>query len=279
VIDGEAREAELLARARRGVSPTAVDAARVRRAIGAALGAGAGDFGATPAKVQGDPERRWVAAPRAGRWAWRLLVAGAIAAAGIGAGYRAGRRAGLREARLTSSATEPSATETSGGLSVARRSAGALAPVATGTPSALRLDAPPIGSPSGSGDLPPSTRRRNPAGKTAFSPAPSPAESLEIEVRALRNIERALRDGNPGLALAFLQELDRAVPRGQLTEERTATAALARCARGDLPFGVNLAEDFANQYPYSVYRERVEQACAPTDSTAPGDSSGRRPPR
>jgi hypothetical protein len=106
--------------------------------------------------------------------------------------------------------------------------------------------------------------------------APSPTESLAIEVRALRNAERALRDGNPGLALAFLQELDRQVPNGQLAEERDATATTARCARGDRPFGVNMVDEFVQRHPASVYRARVEQACAATDSPATGDSPSRR---
>jgi hypothetical protein len=111
------------------------------------------------------------------------------------------------------------------------------------------------------------------------SQTPSQTESLTIEVRALRNTERALRDGNPGLALAFLQELDRQVPNGQLTEERDAAGTLARCARGDHPFGVNLAAEFTERHPSSVYRSRVEQACAETDSPAPGDSHFRRSER
>jgi hypothetical protein len=114
------------------------------------------------------------------------------------------------------------------------------------------------------------------ARRVAETEAQSPTESLAIEVRALRNAERALRDGNPGLALAFLQELDRQVPNGKLAEERDAAATTARCARGDHPFGVDMAEEFAQRHPASVYRARVEQACAPTDSPATGDSLQRR---
>jgi hypothetical protein len=108
--------------------------------------------------------------------------------------------------------------------------------------------------------------------------ATNPADSLAIEARALRNAERALRDGKPGLALAFLQELDRQVPNGRLTEEREAAATLVRCARGEHAFGVDLAEEFASRYPTSVYRGRIDQACATTDSVPAGDSSRRRSP-
>ena len=84
---------------------------------------------------------------------------------------------------------------------------------------------------------------------TSRRASPPQTTSLAIELRALRNAERALRDGNPGLALAFLQELDRQVPNGQLTEERDAAVTLARCARGDRPFGVNLATSSPSATP------------------------------
>ena len=55
---------------------------------------------------------------------------------------------------------------------------------------------------------PPATATGHHAGHLARheaeGPAPAAAESLAVEVRALRNAERALRDGNPGLALVFL---------------------------------------------------------------------------
>ena len=92
-----------------------------------------------------------------------------------------------------------------------------------------------------------------------------------------RNIDRALRDGKPGLAVAFLEELEWQVPHGQLTEERDAAATpRALRPRADGPFGVDPAEEFAERYPRSVYRARVEQACAETDSPVSGDSPSRR---
>ncbi|HET6283143.1 MAG TPA: hypothetical protein VFH73_19450 [Polyangia bacterium] len=80
-------------------------------------------------------------------------------------------------------------------------------------------------------------------------------------MRALRSVERALRDHQPGMALALLLQLDRTVPSGKLSEEREATAIIARCALGEVPFGIDLPADFAERHPDSVYLRRIEQAC------------------
>jgi hypothetical protein len=245
-MTGEGRKAaDVLAQARRAWSPSAADHERVRRAIGAALATGAAGA-AGPTSV-----------PRAAGWGARLLVAGTIASASGGIGYWAGHRAGLREAPASASVTAVAPTTTP------------PTPGPLGPPSSP--EAPPLAPP-----LPLASHHGgHPAHHQSESSAP--AESLAVEVRALRNAERALRDGNPGLALAFLEELDRQVPNGQLTEERDAAATLARCARGDRPIGVDLAGDFAERHPKSVYLARVDETCGATDSRTPGDSARRRP--
>jgi hypothetical protein len=247
--DERINSADVIARARRAWSPGAADAERVGRALGVALADGPKTGGNRPD-----------AGPYTPAWASRVLLAGALAAASGGAGYWAGHRAGLRETRShvpVVSAARPveAIAET---RPPAARPPGAVAQ-ALATPSLV----PPLHDSHG-------------AHHGAQNPRPSQTESLATEVLALRNAERALRDDNPGLALAFLQELDRQVPHGQLTEERDAAATLARCARGDHPFGVSLAAEFTERHPGSVYRARVEQACPATDSPAPGDSPPRR---
>jgi hypothetical protein len=244
MTDDGRKATEVLARAQRAWSPSTADQERVRQAIGSAIAAGA------PASVP-------PAVPHAAGWGARLLAAGTIAAVSGGIGYWAGHRAGLRDAPL------------------AAQVAPALSPAA---PSA---SLPPSLAPDTQPSLTPSApvavhRAGHLAHHEAAGSAPAVAESLAVEVRALRNAERALRDGNPGLALAFLAELDRQVPNGELTEERDAAATLARCARGDRPIGVDLAADFAERHPASVYRARVEQTCAATDSPTAGHSAKRR---
>lgn len=258
MTDDKLKPSDILARARRAWSPDEADAERVRRALKAALlggpppGAGAAQAGPRPLAPK----------PRS-TWTSKLLVAGAIAAASGSAGYRAGRRAVLRE-------TPP------------LRSAAALPPASLTSAKPTPTIAPPAGPGTPPIEMPSLVSPRHDAHGSrheAESRTPSQSESLAIEVRALRNAERALRDGNPGLALAFLRELDRQVPNGQLSEERDAAATVARCAGGDQPFGVNLAEEFAARHPSSVYCARTEQACAPTDSPPTGDSTTRRSER
>jgi hypothetical protein len=244
-------ERELLAAARRGLSPTAADQARVRRATDAALAPGGA-----------------ATTVRAAPWATRVVVVGAIAAGAAGLGYRVGVRAGREQAaseRAVATASPARAEPTPPPVPTAN---GAWSPEERG-----RIVAPTAATPR-----PSVAHRRNVADAAVAPAAPGvPAASLAEEVRALRAVERALREGNPGFALALLRELDRAVPNGQLVEERLATRTIARCATGDVPIGVDLADDFAARHPDSVYGRRVADACAETDSPVSGDSVVRRP--
>ncbi len=248
MTDDRPDPAEVLARARRAWSPGEADAKRVRQAIGAAMAA------APPAGGGVAPAERV-----ASGWTSRLFVACAIAAASGGAGYWAGRRAGLRAAPPPAPVVSPASPR-----------ATTLEP--RSPPPAPATERPPLAMPS----LVPTRHDLHSERHGSENRTGAQRDSLAIEVAALRNAERALRDGNPGLALAFLQALDRQVPNGQLAEERDAAGTLARCARGDHPFGVSLAAEFTEHHPGSVYRTRVEQACAETDLPAPGDSRQRR---
>lgn len=245
-MSDEQKSADVLARAHRAWSPTTADADRVRRAVATAVCASA---------TANRPPPQAIAAP----WAARLLVASALAAASGGVGYWTGHRAGLRDAHMATPAPPASPA------SPATAAVEPKQPIAPPPPPAPSLVAVP------SPVLPHHDLR--PAHHGTGTETRSTTESLATEVQGLRNAERALRDGNPGLALAFLAELDRQVPRGQLTEERDAADALAHCARSDRPFGIDPAEEFTQRHPASVYRARVEQACRTTDSSVSGDSS------
>ena len=243
----ERNVAEVLTRTRRLWSPGADAATRVRRRLDARLAAGAG----------------LALAGAAGVWPTRLLFAGAVAAAAGAGGFWAGYRAGQRVAPASPASVSASTSRAA--------APGFAPPVATAPPAIQPVDhSPPLAAPA-------VTRRERRGARHGSDDVPSrEGSTLAIELRALRNAERALRDGSPGLALAFLQDLDRQVPHGELAEEREATTTLARCARGDQPFDVNLGGEFATRHPTSVYRARVEQACARTDGGAAGDPPRRR---
>ena len=139
------------------------------------------------------------------------------------------------------------------------------------------MPAPP--APPGPTPISPATAEGAAAGTLPVAPRrsiPGPrglkggaTASIDQEVRALRSVERALRDGQPGLALALLSALDREVPQGKLGEEREALSVIARCAQGQAPLGVDLGELFAERYPGSVYARRTEQACAAAALSSP----------
>ena len=256
-------ERGLIAAARRGLSPTAADRERVRRATLAALA----PVASLPSGHTGG------AAPiRNASWAARLASVGLVAVTAGSVGYLAGLRAGQRQANLEAAVTIPSPVAGAPALSKA-------AAPAAGEPNGGRAPLP-LGSvmPAADGRTSrPALRRRATAAdaNTPEIPADSSA-SLATELQALRAVERALREGNPRFALSLLRELDRTVPNGRLREERLATLTIARCTAGDIPLGVDMAEDFADAYPDSVYGRRVFDACAATDSSHPGDSASKR---
>jgi hypothetical protein len=263
---------DTLSRARRALAPTEVNQAKVWRAVQAAVAAGGIQQAVPPRPVR--------ETPRVGRWA-KTLAASAVVAGVSGAwGYRVGRRAGLDEAgatlaRAVSRATTP------------------VMPAATGgpTPAPVRADDGVADSERARASVPteppravapaPGHRRLARSHESATA-VPVTQASLDKEVRALRAVERALRERQPSLALALLADLDREIPRGSLVEERQATAAIARCAAGDVPFDVDLADLFASQYPSSVYLDRVRRSCAPdrphrqTDPDVSGDGQRNR---
>jgi hypothetical protein len=230
---------QFLSRARRGWSPSAADMDRVRLAVEAGLAAG----------ISSSPAPAPAAVPA---WAARVLLTAAFTAAGAGGGYWAGRRAERRE-----SAPSRAPMASTEAVSVARP---------------VPVSAPPLEAPAPAPVSAPAPHRIQRSRPVSAPPSPrAPAESLGEEVRALRNVERALRDHNAGLALAFLDDLDTTLPGGQMREERAALRAIARCMGGTQPFGVDLAAEFITAYPTSAYRVRVEQACRGTDSKSAGD--------
>ena len=244
----EPEELAVLARARRGLSPNARDAARVRAAVGAAVTAGVGGSQAAARELTRAPS----VVPAGMTGAAKLGAVVALATATGFGGYFLGFHAGVaeREQRHMPVPAVPAVVVP-------------VAPVGTVSLAEAPSSRDPSFAPS------PQTRgakpeRSAPSANPSTSvtlPAPDAHEtSLELETRLLARVERALRDDNPRLALGLLGELDRTVPGGQLTEERQAARAMGHCELGSQAAS-KLALGFVEAHPASAYVTRVREAC------------------
>jgi hypothetical protein len=226
-LDDQARE--LLSQARRALSPTPDDKVRLlQRTLHAA----------------GAPAVAPVGTSLVGKLVIALSIAGLSGTIGYVLGRQASREESAREAHVVvATPSTPMAAEPPP-LKPAVASAVAAEPV------------------------------RKPAARPRSAPKPEPAEvsfdpsaelkssesALEIEVRFMKSVERALRDNDAGLALRLLDELDAEVPRGILDEERLAASVMARCKLG-LGNRVKLVEELTTRYPTSAYGQRVQTSC------------------
>ena len=247
----ENREASVLAAARRGLSSTDADRERVRLKIASALASGE-----IPDEAPELDAPRSSMLVKAGLGVALAVLAGG---AGFAAGHRAGFAAGVREGAVKVSPVISGA--------VSQRE---VTQQERAVPAAA---APPL-APSSSV----AARRATPSVSAAVSgTTPASSESdIDEELRTLRRVERAQRAGNPRLALALLEELDRDRPRGKLMEERAAARAVAECQSTFGDSRAALLARFRARYPSSVYSSRVETACAETERRPAGDSSIER---
>jgi hypothetical protein len=232
------RELRILAGARAALGPAVGDQARVHAATLRAIAAGAAvEVPESPESALGEATRR-VVARSAGAAAIIALAAGAA-----GVGYRLGFDAALREAPVRHA--------------VVSESVRAPAPPApapeTANPPSVGVDAP----------------QRTPAAPPERRAKTPPPDTLGEEVRVLREVDRALREGRPLAALELLDGLDRAVPKGRLQEERAAARVLARCDTLSRADAQALGVRFSMQHPGSVYEPRVLRGCGAAPPAAP----------
>lgn len=253
----EPHEAQLLGRARRALGPTAADQARVLAQLLPALGV-------EPAAAAA-PGSRAGASTQGLRYFWGALALGVAGMAGYGWGYRAGARA--HDASAVASPSTATAVASSPSAGPATASLGARAEPEPVTARERAAAPEPFAA----------TRRGAPASAVASGSAGSAGAAppgLDEEVRQLRRIERAIREGNPRLALVIGEDLDRVIPRGQLLLERRAARAMAECQL-EAPDARARAERFINETSSGAYAARVREICKlPEQSQRTGEPAG-----
>ena len=263
----EAEERRILQGAQRAFSPSNRDAERVLACtLGALAAAPAAEPGqaAHPGAPAVATKTSAVGFATAGKLLGVLVIAAGSGLIGYAAGYRDGT---VQDAKPRSTQTAVPAGAKAAGSGLVSDSdsvSGSDSDSVSDSVSASDSDSDPVSdSDSDSVSGSDSARRLKPAhALTTLAPTPTTVDphSLQLELRALRNVERALRDQQPQRALELLGELDRDVPEGALVEERLAAFQMARCARG-LGTPSRLRAEFSDAYPGSVYRARVEQTC------------------
>ena len=253
-------EALILEQARRALNPTSADRRRVLQSLLPRLTPTA----TTPLAASDNPVSK--AHSRTLSVLGSAAVLGAVALSG-GLGYWKGFEAGI--AQQNPRVAEPNAALFAPAAATPTRPP-ELAPSISPEPDRERA-APSVPSTR------PASGRSTPATPRVLSEVPrAPAElGLDEEVRRLRRVERAIRESNPRLALVLLEDLNRAIPAGQLLEERRAASIMANCQLG----ADNAASDartFEATHAGSAYLSRVVEICrltsAPSEriSPAPG---------
>jgi len=252
-------EALILEQARNGLGPTSSDERRLLHNVLVQIAL-------TPVSPLAQSVGALPKSPWPLRIAGSIAVIGAVALSG-GLGYQKGWEAGI--AQKTRHGTHEKAVVS------------AAPPIVDATPAS----APPIEPAPPVVRMPPIERRSEHEAKStsvssavrvpSASPAPPVALGLDEEVRQLRRVERAIREGNPRLALVLLEELDQAMPAGQLLEERRAAGIMANCQLGSGD-AVSNARVFAAKHAGSAYLTRVIGICgleSERNSAVPGTNS------
>jgi hypothetical protein len=233
MIDFDQREQQLLSRARRALSPTRTDEQRVLSQLLPALALSASVL---PAVAAQKPLSVTVSRSILG-----VLALGVAGFLGYGWGYQAGL-----SARVASVVATP-----------APKAVASVPAAASSEPLRLPLE---------SESRPPAREVSSVAAHHAdvriapIASTDAPAVGLDEEVRQLRRVERALRDGNPRLALVIAEELDQSIPGGQLLPERRAASLMAGCQLG-ADHAVDAALSFIAKNPTSAYGSRLKEVC------------------
>jgi hypothetical protein len=233
----------LLAAAEMSDDPTTEDAARVRRAVLANVGA----LGVTAAVVTTSTTQ----AKAAALWSAgaKLAAALAITAGGVAATWS------YVHPRSEAVVTNPARAQV------------APPPSTPVTPSDT-VTQPVVTAPEREADEPP-TKALRPAPRApraAEKPEPPPSKpdaavaSLEAEMKLIRGADSALRAGRASEALALLAQHQAEHPHASLSHEREGLRAIAQCQTG-ASGSREVAERFLARSPRSPLAPRLRSAC------------------
>jgi hypothetical protein len=234
-----------LSLARRMLSPTAADAARVKKGTLLAVANANVTSGSAPSAAEAVADEATTHLAR--KWFARAFIVSAVAAGAAAAGYVYGLDAG-------------------------RRQTIAVPPLPRwAAPSAIRLNPMP--------DLPSevlSAAPRASGSETAVPRASARTDEPGIdELALLTQVDRALREQRPRDALSLLDGLEHGHPNKRFDEERAALHVLAECDLRPAAEARVLALGFSQRHPGSVYEPRVLRGCG----APPHDPSGSREER
>jgi hypothetical protein len=104
----------------------------------------------------------------------------------------------------------------------------------------------------------------SPSPTPTLAPTPTPtarADTLAAEARDLRQVQRALQDGDAVRALGLLDAQAGRYPGGVLAEERAAARVVALCQAGRQAEAAPAISAFLRTYPRSPLVGRVRSAC------------------
>ena len=110
-------------------------------------------------------------------------------------------------------------------------------------------------------EVPPMAKRPDAVDLGANPARSKQARTLEDEAAALKNIQRALRDGEPEKALALLDAEEGSSQRGILAPERAAARVFALCSSGRVGEARVLARRFLTNHADSPLVDRIRKSC------------------
>jgi hypothetical protein len=253
----DARQKELLERARSGMTPSASHRARMRArllgAVGAVGVAGAGTSVASAATASS--MGTGLAATFGGKVSALVLVAGVVGAVS----FTLHRASSSPSPGRTSS--EPPGAASSHEASVPAPEPARVTATESGIEAPSDAEAPtdssvadtPTGRSIRTDDPAPRPRGAFPS-RAVQSP---PVDPVSDEIALLDRARRALRDGRAADALLRLGEHERAHPGGVLAEERDALAVQALCEAGETGRATLAERRFGETYPGSLHRPRA----------------------